>query len=240
MRERTMNAVPRQRAEKPDMSRPDASDCHASKLRAKMGCSAGLPRRRFLLVGLVLAGLAGCTGAEPVVFGPDGKQLPRIYRIDPAQTGQVQLRLLDAVNTLRRAAGLTQLGLEARLNAAAATHSRDMAVQNRPWHFGSDGSSPIDRVARVGYAGTLRGELISETFESELETLAGWMARADTRAIVLDPEAVELGIAFFQEPNGKLWWTMVTAAPDNSSNAAPEPSIMPEPLGTGLLTSGAS
>jgi uncharacterized protein YkwD len=163
---------------------------------------------------LVLLGLAACAAPEPVAFGPDGRQLPRIYRIAPDQTGQVQLRMLDGVNTIRRAVGGSALALNAELNAAAATHARDMAVQNRPWHFSSDGSSPIDRVARAGYRGMLKGELISETFESELETLAGWMERAETRAIVLDPEAQDLGIAFFQEPGGKLWWAMILGRPD--------------------------
>jgi len=85
-----------------------------------------------------------------------------------------------------------------------------MAVQNRPWHFGSDGSSPLDRVQRVGYTGRLVGENISETFETELETLSAWMNEADTREIVMDPQARELGFAWFQEPTGKIWWTMVT------------------------------
>ena len=110
---------------------------------------------------------------------------------------------------LRQARGVTPLQLNAELNAAAATHSRDMSVQNRPWHFGSDGSSPLDRARRVGYQGTLLGENISETYESELETLAAWMEEKGTRDVVLDPAARDLGFAFFQEPNGKIWWTLI-------------------------------
>ena len=26
----------------------------------------------------------------------------------------------------------------------------------------------------------------------------------------MDPEATDMGFAFFQEPSGKIWWTMVT------------------------------
>jgi len=85
-----------------------------------------------------------------------------------------------------------------------------MAVQNRPWHFGSDGSSPIDRVRRAGYPGMMLGENISETFETELETLSAWMGDPTTAAVVLDPNARDLGFAWYQEPGGKLWWTMVT------------------------------
>ena len=106
------------------------------------------------------------------------------------------------------ARGAAPLRLNAELNAAAETHSRDMSLQNRPWHFGSDGSSPLDRVARVGYPGQLLGENISESYEGELPTLAAWMDQADTRAVILDPNARQMGFAWFQEPAGKLWWTL--------------------------------
>jgi len=84
-----------------------------------------------------------------------------------------------------------------------------MSVQNRPWHFGSDGSSPVDRVARVGYVGPLVGEVISETYETELETLGAWMAQPDTRRIIMSPDARNMGFAWHQESNGKIWWTLV-------------------------------
>ena len=84
-----------------------------------------------------------------------------------------------------------------------------MQVQNRPWHFGSDGSSPVDRVRRVGFSGKLVGEVISETYESELETLGAWMSQPDTRRIIMDPAANKMGFSWFQESNGKIWWTLV-------------------------------
>ena len=122
-----------------------------------------------------------------------------------------------AVGTVARSItasrGMGPLAYNAQLNAAAATHSRDMSVQNRPWHFGSDGSSPLDRVNRVGYTGKFRGELISETYETELETLATWMGTPDMRAVILDPKATELGFSWYQESNGKIWWTLVTGGP---------------------------
>ncbi len=121
--------------------------------------------------------------------------------------------MLDSVNALRSAEGVAPVELNAQLNAAAATHSRDMSVQNRPWHFGSDGSSPIDRLARVGYSGTLVGETISESYEGELETLGAWMTQPDTRRTILAPEARDMGFSWYQEPNGKIWWTLVLGDP---------------------------
>ncbi len=171
-----------------------------------------MKRRVFVLNGLALA-LAACapTDTGPGV-GADGRPLPRVYRITPRDEAVIPFRLLDSVNTLRSAKGLTGLTFDPRLNAAAATHSRDMSVQNRPWHFGSDGSSPLVRVQRAGYTGRLIGELISETYETELETLSAWMAQGDTRAVVMDPAATSIGFSWFQEPGGKIWWTLVTGA----------------------------
>lgn len=180
-------------------------------------------RRHFLLSSAGLLALSACADPQAeVALGPDGRPLPVLYRIDPADTSRIQFRVLDSVNSLREAAGAVPLQLNAELNAAAATHAGDMAVQNRPWHFGSDGSSPIDRAQTAGYRGTVLGENISETYESELETIAAWMTQADTRDVITDPDGRDLGIAFFQEDNGKIWWTLLvgdggTAGPANAT-----------------------
>lgn len=165
-------------------------------------------RNLSLLFALVLS-VAACAPPIPQTSVDGTQQQQRVYRVNRADAGKIQFRMLDSVNALRQASARGAVQLDSKLNAAAATHSRDMSVQNRPWHFGSDGSSPIDRINRVGYAGPLVGETISETFESELETLAAWMDQPDTRRIILAPEARKLGFSWHQEPGGKIWWTMV-------------------------------
>lgn len=168
--------------------------------------------KQFLVLAIsAMLFLTACGDIAPPKLGSDGLPLPKLYRIGAGQKGAIQFRMLDSINALRQAAGASPLQLNAALNAAAETHSRDMARQNRPWHFGSDGSSPIDRVKRVGYQGRMLGENISETYESELVTLGAWMEQADTRDVIMDASATDLGFAWFQEPNGKIWWTLITA-----------------------------
>ncbi|WP_136443346.1 CAP domain-containing protein [Pacificoceanicola onchidii] len=182
-------------------------------------------RRSFLALSTAVV-LTAC--AEPQysnALGPDGKPLPKVYRIGAGATAKIQFRTLDSVNALRQAAGAPPLQLDARLTAAAATHARDMSVQNRPWHFGSDGSSPIDRVQRAGYQGRIVGENISETFESELETLGAWMEDEATRKVILDPSARDLGFAWHQESGGKIWWTLITGSPELSVIPGAAPAI---------------
>ena len=108
--------------------------------------------------------------------------------------------------------------LSAELNAAAETHARDMAVQQRAWHFGSDLTSPRERAFRAGYRGEIVGENLSEGSDSDLTVLATWLDFADTRAVIVDPAARGLGLGWYQEPTGKIWW-VAAAGP-----VAPAPS----------------
>lgn len=169
-------------------------------------------RRSLAFFAVTLLALSACATPE-VSYGPDGKPLPQVYRIAGGDEAEIQFRMLDSVNALRAARGAAPVQLSAELTAAAKTHSRDMSVQNRPWHFGSDGSSPLDRVRRVGYQGRMLGENISETYETELETLSAWMEQSDTREVILDARARDLGFGWFQEPSGKIWWTMILGQP---------------------------
>lgn len=164
---------------------------------------------RIFLIVFALVTLAACAPTPSNQIGTDGKPLPKVYKIRGGDTDKLQFRMLDSVNALRATSGASPVQLNSQLNAAAATHSRDMSVQNRPWHFGSDGSSPLDRVARAGYSGSVVGEVISETYETELETLAAWMEEPGTRAVIMDPKAVNMGFSWFQESSGKLWWTLI-------------------------------
>ncbi|CUX79414.1 MAG: Cysteine-rich secretory protein family [Roseibaca calidilacus] len=159
---------------------------------------------------LVVLGLSACTTTNtPMRMGPDGKPIPVVYRIGPNDAPRVRQRMQDGINTMRAQNGLPTLTSSLELASAGATHAQDMSFQQRPWHWGSDGSSPIQRAQRAGYQGAFVGELISETFETEIETVNAWMIEPETRQVILDPRATELGVGWHQDENGKLWWAVV-------------------------------
>ena len=167
--------------------------------------------KRTVVTGALALMLAGCgTGRRTAFAGSGGGS--RVYKISASLAERIPFRMLDAVNALRGARAIGPLSFDAALDAAALTHSRDMSMQNRPWHFGSDGSSPLLRVQRVGFSGAFLGELISETYDTELETLSAWMNDINTRAVLMDPQATRMGFAWFQESSGKIWWTLLTGA----------------------------
>ncbi|ABL70667.1 Allergen V5/Tpx-1 family protein [Paracoccus denitrificans PD1222] len=162
--------------------------------------------------------LAACQQPQPQL-GPDGQPLPVAYKITPREEAEIPGRVLGQINALRANVAAPAMMQSPMLDAAAKVHARDMAAQNRAWHFGSDGSSPLDRVRRQGYSGHLVGENISETYENEITTLNAWMQTRDTRDVIMDPRATEFGIGWYQEPSGKIWWVLITGGAGGAPTA---------------------
>lgn len=159
-----------------------------------------------------LVALAACQPRSLPPVAPDGQPMPVANQINQAEAQQIPVRVLQQINSLRGNIALPPLTLNPQLSAAALAHSRDMSAQNRAWHWGSDGSSPLDRARRAGYSGSVIGENISETYENDIQTLTAWMAARDTRDVIMDPAATNLGFAWYQEPSGKVWWTLLTGS----------------------------
>jgi uncharacterized protein YkwD len=180
-----------------------------------------MDRRRLLALPALIA-LAACGGlGAGQVEAPPGS-----YVIRPRDAERVEARLLDELNLRRGLEGLERLAYDPALKQAAALHAVDMSVQNRPWHWGSDGSSPVDRVRRAGYPGHFLGQTISESFEDEITTLDAWMADPTTRAVIMDPAARDLGFAWYQEPaTGKLWWVLVAGTTEMAPGPFPTPAV---------------
>ena len=71
---------------------------------------------KWLLV-FCLMWLSGCNALGPPEMGPDGKPLPKIYKLKRQNVGHVKFRMLDAVNALRIAKGIQVLEFNSELNA---------------------------------------------------------------------------------------------------------------------------
>ena len=141
---------------------------------------------KFASAALMAALLLSACVTAPPQLGPDGKPLPEAYVI--------RSRRCQSRDLFDGGFGQCPQGRQ-RPVAIAARRSADRCGRHPfarhvgaepPWHFGSDGSSPILRVQRTGYPGKMLGENISETYENEVETLTAWMSVPDTRAVVLD------------------------------------------------------
>lgn len=160
-----------------------------------------------LLLSLTACGASISTGGANGGGAPgDGTTVISMSRIGE---NAVQNRQLDAVNAIRQSRGLSSVKVDPRLVQAAQLHAEDMFKQKRPWNYGSDGSTPLDRIARVGYTGQLLGENVSETFEDDLNTLDAWVSDPIASISILDERARDIGIAWYQDDTGKIWWVQI-------------------------------
>ncbi|MEE9453332.1 MAG: CAP domain-containing protein [Paracoccaceae bacterium] len=161
--------------------------------------------RSSIILFLALFTLSACGELPSSSYDGNGDS----GSISTFSSNGLRLRHLDSINALRVERGLQPLQLSAQLNAAADTHARDMAAQQRAWDFGSDRSSPQARATRAGFKGVVRGENVAETFKGEFLVLQTWLNNTASRATILDAKSTHLGYGWYQETNGKLWWVQV-------------------------------
>lgn len=159
---------------------------------------------------ILMAALTACTSPVGSDIEPTSGVVPAVELQD---TAGIQFRHIDAINALRASRGLGQLAYSQALNSAALTHARDMALQQRAWHFGSDRSNPQSRAVAAGFGGRILGENISEAFEGDIETLQNWLDDQGSASLILHPAAISMGFGWFQEPTGKIWWVQLFGAP---------------------------
>ena len=159
----------------------------------------------FLTISLLFLTLASCVGGNSNSYlGFSKSGLIKSY-----DSVKIRLRHLDIVNALRQENGLKTLTYSRELSASADTHAIDIYNQKRAWNFGSDYSSPQDRAEESHYTGIVRGENVSETFEGEFEVLQVWLKNNLASKIILDGEANQLGLGWYQDGSGTIWWVQV-------------------------------
>jgi len=111
-----------------------------------------------------------------------------------ASMEEVCSQMLKRVNAERASAGLPPLTLDPRLNAAAQRHAEDMLQRSYYSHISPDGSAPIDRARRSGYAARLVAENIARGPTSVDEVMDNWLASPEHRRNLLHPGFTELGV----------------------------------------------
>jgi uncharacterized protein YkwD len=121
----------------------------------------------------------------------------------------------DLINAYRRQHKLKPLKLNIELTNAAKAHSKDLARWDRISHYGSDGSSPSDRVKRSGYEARLAAENVGTGQTTIEEVFKGWQASPGHNKNLLLRDAEHMGIALVQDPKTefKTFWTLVVGAP---------------------------
>jgi uncharacterized protein YkwD len=126
---------------------------------------------------------------------------------DPKPAKPIDMpRLIELHNKERAEAKLPPLKANAKLEAAARAHAKEMADQGKMSHEGSDGSTPPQRIERAGYNFQNAGENVAEGQKSDEEVMASWMDSPPHKENILKPEFTEIGAACYVTKKGVSFW----------------------------------
>ena len=114
------------------------------------------------------------------------------------------------VNALRRAAGLQPFERHSALDAAARTHSADMAWHDELTHVSDRTGDPAARVAAAGLAAASVGENIARNRDA-LSAHQALVASEPHLANLVSADYSHIGIAVYAADEGEVWVTQVFA-----------------------------
>ncbi len=145
----------------------------------------GTNMMRFMMsMGLCFA-LVGCTDVAPQALAQS----------QPASVAVSGGSAEQQINAIRAQANLPALQRNAKLDAAAAAHSADMAANQFMGHTGSDGSSLRQRVERTGYNWCTLAENVSRGYSSDASSIEGWRRSPSHYVNLTKKKAREYGLA---------------------------------------------
>jgi uncharacterized protein YkwD len=166
--------------------------------------------RLLLFIPVALVALSAFGTAEAKVARPASS-------MQTLETG-----LLTQINTFRRANGLVQLRLSAKLSVAARQHSGEMAARGYFSHSSADGSKFDRRIARYysisrrSYWSVGENLLWSSPDIDPAGALQMWLNSPEHRAILMTARWREIGLSAVHSPSapgafGDREVTIVTA-----------------------------
>ena len=139
----------------------------------------------------------------------------------------VEAQVAELINAQRTLAGLSELGLDHRLNIAADQHSTDMAVNGCFQHDSCDGTNTFDRILTHYPASSAMGEIIAAGFKDAASVVDAWMNSPGHRAQILGASFQGMGVGLVRGGSFGTYWTV-------DFGALPPVPTVPEP-GVGLL-----
>jgi uncharacterized protein YkwD len=130
---------------------------------------------------------------------------------------QLEDQVFVLVNQRRAEVGLAPYARATELDAAARTHSLDMATTGYVGHTGTDGSAPVDRTRTAGYDSPYVGENAAAGAATAEGVMDLWMNEpppAVHRANILKTDYKEIGISVVYQADSRYgyYWTQVFGA----------------------------
>lgn len=149
------------------------------------------------------------TSARPSATGSSGKAATTPA---PAPAGPYAQQVADLVNAERAKAGCGPLSVDAKLTAAAQSHSEDMANRGYFDHASPEGHHADHRIEAAGYRWSAWGENIARGQKDPAAVMNAWMNSPGHRANILNCSFKQIGVGV-RTGSGGPWWTQVFGTP---------------------------
>lgn len=174
----------------------------------------------FLLLLVLLAGTAFTKTNHPAqtVHAAETTNVYLPLITNPAEPSFAE-EALAIVNEHRAAQGCAPLSMNQKLIEAANSHSQDMALKDFFSHYGSNHSTPWERIQATGYSYSQAAENIAAGNPDPANVVDGWMHSSSHRDAILDCNLKETGIGYYflENDTGNVnfghYWTQVFATP---------------------------
>ena len=166
-------------------------------------------RAWLIFTALILAACSPSRTSSPV---PSTNTTPASSSLKDAALAQVNAARAQARNCGSKAyAASKALAWNTKLEAAAKAHNQDMLANNFFDHTGSDGSTPVIRAERTGYAWTAIGENIAAGQDTLEVAMRGWLGSPGHCANIMNPNFTEFGLGALKGNGSSTfdwYWTM--------------------------------
>jgi len=127
----------------------------------------------------------------------------------------VQQDVTQRANTERANVGARRVVRDATLERAAQLHAEDQARMDRMSHYGSDGSTSWQRLARVGYTSCFAGaDLVAAGSSTPALVVQAWMGSTKGhREALLNGVYTDVGVGRAVGASGYVYWALYLTDP---------------------------
>ncbi len=129
------------------------------------------------------------------------------------QLGAYQQQVVDLVNKERRAAGLSELKVNAKLSQVAEVKAADMRDKNYFSHTSPTYGSPFDMMKQFGITYKSAGENIAKGQKTPQSVMNGWMNSQGHRENILSSSYTEIGVGYVTDNKGNTYWVQMFIRP---------------------------
>lgn len=127
----------------------------------------------------------------------------------------LESEIINLINLERAKESLPKLTEQSQLTQTARLHAEDMACNDFFSHESPANGGVVARVTAQGYAFSAIGEIIGAGYADSQSVIDGWMASADHKSNILNPDFTQIGVGYaaWDDSSYGYYWVVVFGTP---------------------------